>query len=82
MNNNNLAREDADRSFINAPIKVSHLTKIYGNGKLAIRDNTFSVGEGEIFGLLGPNGAGKSTTFNILTAGLAKSSGTVKLYNE
>ena len=38
--------------------------------------------EGEIFGLLGPNGAGKSTTFNIITAALPKTSGSVQLFNE
>lgn len=48
---------------------------------MAIRDNSFSVKKGEIFGLLGPNGAGKSTTFNIVTAALSKTSGTVKILN-
>ncbi len=33
----------------------------------AIRDLTFHVGEGQIFGFLGPNGAGKSTTQKVLT---------------
>jgi ATP-binding cassette subfamily A (ABC1) protein 3 len=61
---------------------VSRLSKIYGNGKVAIRDNSFCVGEGEIFGLLGPNGAGKSTSFNIITAALPKSSGSVKLFDQ
>ena len=76
-------QEAANRqSFVNAPIKISRLTKIYGNGKLAIRDNSFSVGEGEIFGLLGPNGAGKSTSFNIVTAAIPKTYGTVKLFGE
>ena len=32
----------------------------------ALKDLTFSVEEGEIFGLLGPNGAGKTTTIKIL----------------
>lgn len=49
---------------------------------MAIRDNSFSVKRGEIFGLLGPNGAGKSTTFNIVTAALPKTSGIVKILNE
>lgn len=49
---------------------------------MAIRDNSFSVKKGEIFGLLGPNGAGKSTTFNIVTAALSKTSGEVKILNE
>ena len=37
----------------------------------AIRDISFRVGQGELFGFLGPNGAGKTTTINMLT-GLAR----------
>src|SRR5262249_20678315 len=32
----------------------------------AVRDVTFSVGRGEVFGFLGPNGAGKTTTIRML----------------
>lgn len=38
---------------------------------VAVRDNSFSIKRGEIFGLLGPNGAGKSTTFKMM-CGLLK----------
>jgi ABC-type multidrug transport system ATPase subunit len=58
------------------------LYKKYGNGFLAIRNNSFSVRKGEIFGLLGPNGAGKSTTFNIVTAAIPKTSGDVKILQQ
>jgi fluoroquinolone transport system ATP-binding protein len=34
--------------------------------RAAVRDLTFSVERGEIFGFLGPSGAGKSTTQNVL----------------
>lgn len=34
--------------------------------KVAVRDLTFTVNEGEIYGLLGPNGAGKTTTLRML----------------
>lgn len=37
----------------------------------AVRDVSFSVSQGELFGFLGPNGAGKTTTINMLT-GLAR----------
>ena len=37
------------------------------NGTPALRDVTFSVERGEIFGLLGPNGGGKTTLFRILS---------------
>ncbi len=46
-------------------ICVEHLEKSYG-GVEAVKDLSFEVENGEIFGLLGPNGAGKTTTIRIL----------------
>ena len=46
-------------------IKVDHLTFSYSKNPF-IRDMSFSVSEGEIFGFLGPSGAGKSTLQKIL----------------
>jgi fluoroquinolone transport system ATP-binding protein len=37
-----------------------------GAARAAVRDLTFAVRRGEIFGFLGPSGAGKSTTQNVL----------------
>ena len=56
-------------------IDVTNLGKSYGS-VTAIRDLSFTVRHGEIFGLLGPNGAGKSTTLRILITVLPPSSGT------
>ncbi len=51
-------------------LQLDHVTKRF-EGHVAVRDLSFSVPEGGIFGLLGPNGAGKSTTIrmamNIIT---------------
>ena len=47
-------------------IEVSHIVKRYGDFE-AVKDVSFSVAEGEIFGLLGPNGAGKSTLIRMMT---------------
>lgn len=55
-------------------IKVSKLTKVYGNQK-AIDSISFEVNTGEIVGFLGPNGAGKSTTMKILTGYTKATSG-------
>jgi ABC-2 type transport system ATP-binding protein len=42
-------------------IEVTNLYKRYRD-QVAVRDLSFTVEEGEIFGILGPNGAGKTTT--------------------
>lgn len=57
-------------------ISVKNLTKNYGDFK-AVKDISFDVYEGEIFGLLGPNGAGKSTTLEIIETLRTKTSGRV-----
>ncbi|MGT2951666.1 ABC transporter [Streptococcus cuniculi] len=45
----------------------------------AVRDLSFEVYKGEIFGLLGPNGAGKSTTIKILSTMLLPTAGKVEI---
>ena len=47
-------------------IAVEHIVKRYGDFE-AVKDVSFTVAEGEIFGLLGPNGAGKSTLIRMMT---------------
>jgi len=46
-------------------IKVNNLTKIYDRTP-AVKNLSFSVKQGEIFGFLGPNGAGKTTTIKAM----------------
>ena len=48
-----------------AIIDVRALSRRFGPVE-AVRDVTFRVGEGEVFGFLGPNGAGKTTTIHML----------------
>ena len=59
-------------------IKVKNLTKYYGD-LAAVKNISFNVEKGHIYGLLGTNGAGKSTTMNMITGCLAPSSGTVTI---
>jgi len=46
-------------------------------GLAAVADVDFYVDEGEILGLIGPNGAGKTTLFNLISAALKPTRGTV-----
>lgn len=57
-------------------IQVSSLSKSFGK-IAAVRDVSFNIEKGEIFGILGPNGAGKSTIVNILNTLLRPDSGDV-----
>jgi ABC-2 type transport system ATP-binding protein len=61
---------------MNTIISVKNLKKNYGSFE-AVKNISFDVYEGEIFGLLGPNGAGKSTTLEIIETLRDKTSGQV-----
>ena len=54
-------------------ITVDRLRKSYGD-TVAVREVSFAVDRGEIFGILGPNGAGKTTTVECI-AGLRSPDG-------
>ncbi|HEX8631358.1 MAG TPA: ABC transporter ATP-binding protein [Catenuloplanes sp.] len=45
----------------------------------AVREVSFTVGRGELFGLLGPNGAGKTTTIKLLNTLLIPTAGTARV---
>jgi ABC-2 type transport system ATP-binding protein len=59
-------------------VRVEHLKKRYGAIE-AVKDISFSVQPGEIFGLLGPNGAGKTTTIRCLCTLAKPDSGTLEI---
>jgi fluoroquinolone transport system ATP-binding protein len=63
-------------------LKVQQLSHDYeGKGQYAVRDVSFHIDQGEIFGFLGPSGAGKSTVQNILIGLLPLQQGEVT-YND
>ncbi|WP_198022493.1 ATP-binding cassette domain-containing protein [Carnobacterium pleistocenium] len=61
-------------------ISVKNLSYSYNNDdKYQVKDVSFEVERGEVFGFLGPSGAGKSTTQNILTGLLELQKGEVSV---
>lgn len=61
-----------------AVIQVQGLTRYYGK-LCAVRDVSFEVHRGEVFGLLGSNGAGKSTTIKMLCGLLKPTRGRISI---
>ncbi|AUX26026.1 uncharacterized protein SOCEGT47_065790 [Sorangium cellulosum] len=59
-------------------IRVRHLSHRFGSFEV-LRDVTFDVGPGEIFGFIGPNGAGKTTTIRIMATLLEPMAGRVEI---
>ena len=59
-----------------AAVDVQNLSVIFGDF-YAVRDVSFSVAPGQIFGFLGANGAGKTTTIRVLCGLLPASRGRV-----
>ena len=58
-------------------LETVHLTREFG-GFVAVDDVSLSVRTGTIHALIGPNGAGKTTCFNLLTAFLPPTRGTIR----
>ena len=61
-------------------IKVKNLYHSYSNDEnYAVKNVSFEIAKGEVFGFLGPSGAGKSTTQGILTGLLQLQKGSVEV---
>jgi ABC-2 type transport system ATP-binding protein len=68
-----------------AVIRVERLEKEFRQGFFmrrvrAVKDISFQVERGDIFGFLGPNGAGKTTTIKVLTGLIAPTRGRAELF--
>ncbi|PWE54313.1 ABC transporter ATP-binding protein [Metarhizobium album] len=59
-------------------LELANVSKRFG-GIQAVKDASFSVGQGEILGLIGPNGAGKTTAFNMIAGFFKPDTGTIRL---
>ncbi|AMV66945.1 ABC transporter, ATP-binding protein [Pediococcus damnosus] len=62
-------------------LSVKHLQKKFGKFA-ALKDVTFDVHSGEVFGFIGPNGAGKSTTIRTLLGILRASGGSATIFGK
>ena len=58
-------------------LEIDHISKRYGD-VVALRETTFDVRAGELFGFVGSNGAGKTTTMRITLGVLAADAGEVR----
>lgn len=64
-------------------IKVEHLDYRYEkSNKVALKDVSFSINRGEIFGFLGPSGAGKTTTQRLIIGLLNGYSGQIRVMDK
>ena len=62
-------------------LEVKGLCKRYGD-RDAVKDVSFTVRDGEVFGLIGPNGAGKTTTLRMISTLLKITSGSITVYGK
>ena len=59
---------------MNSILKISNLTKKFGDLN-AVKNLSFNIEKGNVYGILGPNGSGKSTTLGIVLNVINKTSG-------
>ncbi|XP_038064701.1 ATP-binding cassette sub-family A member 5-like [Patiria miniata] len=72
----------------NCVVAASSIRKVFhkrrcccrpGEDKVAVRNLSLSVNEGQVLGLLGPNGAGKTTSMNVITADTKPARGQIQI---
>lgn len=69
-----------DTSTFTAMLKINHLSKRYPSSEVySVKDLSFELRPGEVFGFLGKNGAGKSTTIKCLTGILPFDEGNISI---
>lgn len=62
-------------------LELIGVTKHLGNS-IVLKDVSFAIFEGEIFGIIGPNGAGKTTLVNLITGLIPYSAGDICFFNK
>jgi ABC-2 type transport system ATP-binding protein len=69
------------RSAKNAVVALERVSKRYGQ-TVAVKDVSFEVYAGDVFGLLGANGSGKTTLMRILTGLVRADSGHIQIFGQ
>jgi ABC-type multidrug transport system ATPase subunit len=64
-----------------AIVSVDNLTKKFGDFT-AVKNISFTVNEGDVYGFLGQNGAGKSTTIRMLLTLIKPTAGSIKIFDK
>lgn len=62
-------------------VSMENVSIHFGSTK-ALKDVTFQIYKGEIFGFLGPSGAGKTTTIKLLTKQLKQDQGSIRIFGK
>lgn len=62
-------------------LTIQNLNKIYGRKVHAVKNLSFEIKKGNVYGILGPNGSGKSTTLGITLNVVNKTSGDYKWFD-
>ena len=62
-------------------LTITNLNKIYGRKIHAVKNLSFEIKKGNVYGILGPNGSGKSTTLGITLNVVNKTSGDYKWFD-
>jgi ABC-2 type transport system ATP-binding protein len=61
--------------------EIAHITKSFG-GSVVVKDVSFTIERGEVFGMVGPNGAGKTTTIRMLMDIIKPDYGEIRLFGQ
>lgn len=74
-------------AVLSPAVEVRGLTKIFRGGMkkqplVAVRDLSFDVQAGEVYGLIGPNGCGKSTTMKVMLGLLNPTEGEARIFGK
>lgn len=62
-------------------LKINNLSKNYGNIQ-AVKEVSFEIKKGEVYGILGPNGSGKTTTLAVVLGILQANGGSFQWFGE